>query len=338
MVVTIQLLLYKYSVMSSSMSWTQWIVHGVLRLLIKGTLATEASTDNFLRKKAKKSPYDFPKKFQNFFSVSLLPDAKCRTHVVSSKTEMESDSGIVIFYYHGGGYVANVTDEHISGITTILKLVEEKCTAIIPEYPLAPNFTHEKIFDDVEAVYRQVVSQRGASKIVLLGDSAGGGMALILAQRLAAAKKNGETVRQPDSVILLSPWLDVSMENPEVEKLSVCDPVLDLYGLKRFGALLSAGPQPISTRDPKVSPLFGCLEDLPPVSVWTSTHDLLSPDSRELQSRFSKESIPTPFRFVVEKFLAHDWWMFGGCDATRTIQQVAAAIREDCGLKDDTNT
>ena len=305
------------------------MVHGALRLIIKGSFTSKASVDKFLSNEANKGPYKIPKKILTKFSVSSLSDAKCRTHVISTKDE----SDLIIFFYHGGAYVANFMDEHLSAITTVLQEVG-KCTAVIPEYPLAPNSTHEQIFDEIEAVYRQVVAQR-ETKVVLLGDSAGGGIALVLAQRLASAKKAGDLVRQPDSVILLSPWLDVSMTNPEVQKLNSLDPVLDTYGLKRFGELLAAGPQPVSTIDPKVSPLFGSLENLPPISVWTSSHDLLSPDSRALQSRFHNEKIPTPFRFVYEQFLVHDWWIFGGPDATRTIQQVVAAINEDCPRERD---
>lgn len=304
------------------------MVHCALRLIIKSNFANKTSVDKFLSNEARKGPYKIPKKILTNFSVSFLPGAKCPTHVISTK---DNESEFTIFFYHGGAYVANFMDEHISAITAVLQGVG-KCTAIIPEYPLAPNSTHEQIFDEVEAVYRQVVAQ-GVTKVALLGDSAGGGIALVLAQRLASAKKAGDSVRQPDSVILLSPWLDVSMTNPEVQKLNSLDPILDIYGLTRFGELLAAGPQPVSTKDPKVSPLFGSLEDLPPISVWTSTHDLLSPDSRALQSRFENEKILSPFRFVYEQFLVHDWWLFGGPDATRTIQQIVAAIKEDCAAE-----
>ena len=157
-------------------------------------------------------------------------------------------------------------------------------------------------------------------------------MTLILAQRLVSAMNSGDSIRQPDSVILLSPWLDVSGSNPQWETFASVDPFLDVFGLKVFGELLASGPDAVATTDPKVSPLFGSLEGLPPVSVWTSTHDLLSPDSRSLRDRYANEGITTTFRFVDEKFLSHCWWMWGMSHGAKTIKEIVAAIKEDCNL------
>lgn len=312
----------------ATMSWSQWITQKIVRFALKGILADQAAVDKFLRNEAaktKKGPYSIPAKLKNAYSVSLLSNASCPTHVIAPKNE-EPES--IIIYFHGGAYAGVLDDIHITGLSNFLKEFG-KVAFVIPEYPLTPNSTHTKIFETAEAVYREVVANWPTKKIALMGDSAGGGMSLIVAQRLAAAKKNGDSIKQPDSVVLLSPWLDVSMSNPECAAVAPSDPFLDVYGLKVLGELVAGGPDPVSTKDPKVSPLFGSLEGLPPVSVWTGSHDLLIPDSRALRDRFQNEGISTRFRYNEEAFMIHCWVLFGMPESKKAIKEIWQAIQED---------
>ena len=296
---------------------------------MKGSLTSREAVDLLIRAESRRGPYCIPRLLHFWsFSISLLSHAKCRTHVLATK---DNEPDTIIIFYHGGGYVLNFLDLHVFAVADIVKELG-RCTCYLPEYPLAPKNSHTQIFDTIEAVYRQVVSLWPTKKIVVMGDSAGAGITLILSQRLSSARAKGDLVKQPDSVILLSPWLDISMTNPECEKYSALDPYLDIFPLKRFGEMLVDGPNPISTTDPRVSPLFGSLEGLPPVSIWTSTHDLLSPDSRALKERYEREAISSPLRFTDEKFLPHCWWMFRLPDGFKTIKEIVQAIKEDCEL------
>jgi len=244
----------------------------------------------------------------------------------------DGPSEVTVFFIHGGGFCMNFSEIHFFGMAELIKQLGS-CTVVMPEYPLAPKCTPETMFAIVEDVYRQVASMASKQKIVLIGDSAGAGMALVLTQRFAAAKRQGEMVRLPDSLILCSPWLDLSCSNPEIALLESVDPYLTHFRTRKAGEALCGGPNPVALTDPAVSPLYGSLQGLPPVSVWTSTHDILMPDSRRLRDRFSAENIPTVFRYSEQEGLVHIYPFFTMFEeGTQAWREIADAIREDCRL------
>ena len=94
-------------------------------------------------------------------------------------------------------------------------------TLVLPDYPLTPKNTYKKVFEMIEPLYRDLIAKVGKERLILMGDSAGGGMALGLLEKMGEI---GE--KMPYKTILLSPWLDVTMTNPEVEEKEKVDPVL----------------------------------------------------------------------------------------------------------------
>lgn len=307
-------------------TFSQWFMQSILyatvpRFTIKRLEAT-------VKHETTKAPTDIPNNIKREFSASVVVINECRTHVIAPQNK----SNVTVFYFHGGAYVMNFMNPfHFQFAASIIKATGS-CTFILPEYPLVPYVSHEELFSIIESVYRQSVSERSSQKIVLMGDSAGGGIAFILIQRLVAAKKNGDDVRLPDSVILLSPWLDVSMSDPDCEKYTNVDAFLAVDGLKKAGDMLAGGPNPVSVTDPKVSPLFGSLESLPPVNIWTSTHDMLVVDSRRLLGRYKTENVPSRLRYFEKKGLLHCYFLFPGSGTPETIGEIATVIHEDCCL------
>jgi len=267
---------------------------------------------------------------QSQFDYSLMPDAKYKTHVLKTKGP---EPTVSIFYSHGGAYIMNFVDDwHFNPMG---QLMEEfgPCEIYFPEYTLAPHHTHETMFPTVEAVYRQLVAAKPNNKIVIMGESAGGGMTLILAQRLAEAKRKGDTVKQPDCAILLTPWLDVSTSMPEQANIAgVVDPILTLPLLQGSGKLVAGGPEPVDLKDPKVSPIYGSLDDLPPVTCFGCTHDTLITDSRRLVERFKKESPVGKLRYYEKKALLHVFAAANSAAIKERNEQIISAIKEDCGL------
>jgi acetyl esterase/lipase len=181
-----------------------------------------------------------------------------------------------------------------------------------------------------------VTERYSNKKVVLMGDSAGGGAALILAQRLAARKREGNvSLRQPDSIILQSPWLDVGVSAPQSAELEKLDPLLRVEGLRKAGAMLANG---IQLSDPRVSPIYGSLEDLPPVSTWIGSYDCLLPDSQRLRDRYKKEKINTRFRYREKTALLHCYFLLNLPGSKETVDEVVQAIIEDAGLERPTPT
>ncbi len=145
-------------------------------------------------------------------------------------------------------------------------------TYVLPDYPLAPEATSPEIYAYVHGMYQRVRQRYPEHRIVLMGDSAGGGLALGLCQQLRAA---GEEL--PSAAVLLCPWLDATFAHPEVAEIAPNDPMLELEGL-HLAAKAYAGDLPLT--DPRVSPLFGSMEGLPPIHIFSGGKDLLLSDAR----------------------------------------------------------
>ncbi len=181
----------------------------------------------------------------------------------------DGSSDTTVLYYHGGGYTWEMSNLHVRFVDRLATSLDAKI--IVPIYPLAPLADHAVSLDVGLAHYRQLVDDGDASKLVVFGESAGGGYAL----SLMLSAKNAE-VPLPSRVVLASPWLDVTLTNPKIDdQLLGNERVLDRDSMQIAGRLW-AGDADMS--DPLVSPLFGHVAGLPPVDLLSSTYDLLHPD------------------------------------------------------------
>ena len=177
-----------------------------------------------------------------------------------------------MLYLHGGAYVFPVQTLQWAIAAGLLDRVGGEVVA--PLYPLAPEHGFRDGLAAAERSYDDLVREAGASNVVIFGDSAGGGLALALAQRL---RDTGRPL--PSSIVLFSPWLDVSVSGDDQPALEARDPVLTIDFLRMAGRMW-AGDVP--TDDPRVSPLFGTHYGLPPTLVFSGTRDVLDSDALRL--------------------------------------------------------
>lgn len=184
-----------------------------------------------------------------------------------------------MLYIHGGAFYREIDAAHWSFIFQAAR--ETGLEVLVPIYPLLPRpgATASNVVAHL-ADHVHLLSQK--QRIVnIMGDSAGGCIALALAQRLVSSSP--ELGKALSSLVLISPVLDLALDNPESERLDPYDPWLGLGGLRTIVPLW-AGDLPV--RDPVVSPLYGAIEGLPPVMLLSGTRDLLNPDARRLSARF----------------------------------------------------
>jgi triacylglycerol lipase len=141
------------------------------------------------------------------------------------------------------------------------------------------------------------ITAHGASHVSVLGDSAGGTLALASVEYLVA---NNQAV--PASMVLLSPWLDVSDTNPNIAY--VHDPILPPLGsgAQNIGKVW-AGNLPENNYE--VSPLYGSLKGLPPTYVYSGSLDEVSPDVLVLEQEAVAQGAPISFALVNGEI--HDW-------------------------------
>lgn len=150
-----------------------------------------------------------------------------------------------------------------------------------------------------------------------MGDSAGGGLALGFVQKL-----RNENKEQPSDVILFSPWLDLSMSNPELKILDKNDKILSIEGLKSAGQKYAAN---LNLKDFRVSPLYGNFKGLCKTSIFTSTNDLLYADAKACKKLLNEQNII--FNFFEYPKVFHTWIIFTQLrESIHAINQVIQLI------------
>lgn len=219
-----------------------------------------------------------------------------------------------VIYLHGGAYVQGFTKFHWSFITQMVE--EAQCAVIAPDYPLAPVHTYETTFELVESVYRKVIVSNPPSSVVLMGDSSGGGLALALAQKL---KEKG--MPQPSQIILLSPWLDITLSNQEIKNLDSKDPFLGIEGLTEAGLKYAGGKDPFHFQ---LSPIYGSLNGLGAISVFVGTREILVADTRKLKRIADASGIPIAYFEYPD--MVHAWMLFDFPESRRAKEQIFRLI------------
>ncbi|WP_020612597.1 alpha/beta hydrolase [Sediminispirochaeta bajacaliforniensis] len=220
--------------------------------------------------------------FMNF--IDAKPSKRMRKDFdVSCETRMGSDvwtiapkqrsRSIHIIYFHGGSYIMGFHRLHWHLIGNLARSLGVSVTA--PDYPLAPRSTVKDVFDLILPLYRDISARY--EHIILMGDSAGGGLSLALAQ-----KARDEGLRAPCRLILFAPWVDVTMTNPDIAELDSRDPCLNRSGLKSAGLSYAGSTDPAHFL---VSPLYGDLKSLPPITIFVGTNDMLLADCRRLRQK-----------------------------------------------------
>ena len=132
----------------------------------------------------------------------------------------------------------------------------------------------------MEPFYKEVIEKIKGKEFILMGDSAGAGLALALYQR------NGKlNHRLPDKTILISPWLDVRMSNPDIDKIN--DPVLKKPLLKLSGKKY-AGKNGLKSY--LVNPVLGPTDKLKNIYILSGTRDMLNPDAKKF-ANLNKDKI-----------------------------------------------
>lgn len=165
-------------------------------------------------------------------------------------------SGGALIFLHGGAYLFPL----VAGQWGIIEGLIDRTglPVIIPDYPLAPNHTATEAFDFVQPIIDEAQAEFG--RVILFGDSAGGGLAVSLAMQRRDAGQ-----RQVDGLVLYAPWVDVTMTNPAIEEVQHRDKILRVPGLAWAGRAWAGDLDPADWR---VSPLYGDPAGLPPMRIF----------------------------------------------------------------------
>ena len=150
----------------------------------------------------------------------------------------------------------------------------------MPLYRLAPENSYRDAFPYLVSVYRDVLRTAAADDVTLMGDSAGGGLAVAQTWAFREAGLPG-----PGRVVAFSPWLDVTATNPEIPAFEAVDPMLSVAGGVQAGLWWADGDDP---RTPLVSPACApedLLAVLPRTRIYQGTRDVCMADATVFRDR-----------------------------------------------------
>lgn len=185
-----------------------------------------------------------------------------------------------ILYLHGGGYCVGSPATHraITGRFAV------GCAARVfaADYRLAPEQPFPAALDDAEAAYRGLLAAGFApSRVVVAGDSAGGGLSVALALRLRAT---GQPL--PAALVLFSPWVDLALS--QLSAPAAGDPMIALPWVAECARLYLGGHDPA---DALASPVHADLGGLPPVLIQVGSDEVLLNDSRRLDAALRRAGV-----------------------------------------------
>ena len=244
------------------------------------------------------------------FSQSTLGGVP--TEIVRSKSNARSTGAIL--FLHGGAFMIGSPVSHRSITGRVAR--HTNATVFVPDYRLAPEHPFPAALDDVLAAYRALLALGHApERIVIAGDSAGGGLVLSLCLRLRS-----EGLAQPGSLVLLSPWADLTL----ARLAPVADDALLRAAWLNQGAAAYLQGHP--ARDPLVSPLLADLAGLPPTLIQAASEEILRDDSRRLAEALSSNGVSVTHREF--PYMWHDFQLYAGVvpEATQAVDEIAQFI------------
>jgi acetyl esterase/lipase len=224
-------------------------------------------------------------------------------------------SGQRVVYYHGGSYTFEIAAPHWWFLTHLARTIGARVSIAI--YPLAPETTASTTVPICTDLAGQIIDASAPETVTVMGDSAGGGLALAVAQQLLARGK------QPRQTILISPWLDVTMTDPGLAAVAPDDAMLNVAGLAHCGRLYAGE---LDVADPLASPLFGELDGLAPIEVYTGTHDILNVDAHNLVKRAEGRNVAVALHEAPGMLHVHPLLAFIP-EGKRARDQIVANVR-----------
>jgi acetyl esterase/lipase len=278
-------------------------------------LSDSIAFDNYLLEQAEtnEKPVDVPELLTLKTSVESIDLEGTQTFLLNRRDRNDR----AVIYLHGGNFLRRPTIYQWKFADTVAR--RTRAEVFMPMYPLAPVHNHAEAHASIEAIYRKVAEEYGARNITLMGDGAGAGLAVSFAQRLG-----GLELEQPSHLILISPWVDITLGNPLVDEYESQDPLLAAFGLRKVGVLWARGTE---DTNPLVSPINGEVRMLRNVMVFAGTRELFYPDAKLLYDRIAATGIHAEFH--EGKGLNHSFPLYPTPEAAKAVEAIVSAVTED---------
>jgi len=258
-----------------------------------------------------------------------LDRSKCAFENVTTPFEGEwvspvgSKSEKVVLYLHGGGYVAG-HPRHYRGFAGILAL-QGQCRVFSLAYRLAPEHIWPASLVDAVECFKWLINDLkiNPKQIVLMGDSAGGNLALNL---LVTLREEG--LPMPAGAALFSPWVELGNKNDSYYKVGHQDCLLDPRFMDYISKVIMGGKIPSAANTPIMRSIHG----LCPLLIIAGTEEILLDDTLNLTARAQLADVPVETKIYEGMF--HSFVVFAGLipEANHALDGVCANMRKWCSV------
>lgn len=250
--------------------------------------------------------------------VGAVPMARLRRRDEEQLGPIDPTERDAVLFVHGGGFTLGGGDTY-AGFASWLASVTG-ADVYMPDYRLAPEDPHPAPTDDLFAAYRAIVELgHEPGRIAVIGDSAGAALSVEMVRSLPEMG-----VGSPAALVLISPWLDLSLSGASVDSVGDRDPVLRRRWLDGAAREHAAG---LHVDDPRISPLFADLRTLPPTLVQVGTDEILLDDA----TRFADRAYAAGVEVELQRFdgLWHDFQVYAKVlePARGALDDIAAFLR-----------
>ncbi len=214
-------------------------------------------------------------------------------------TTPQADPARVLLYLHGGGYVSGSILSHRQLVIEAGRQAAARTLAL--DYRLAPENHFPAALHDVLAGYRFLLSSGfDRARIVIAGDSAGGGLTIAA---LVSLRDAGEPL--PACAWCISPWVDLTQSGESMQTKAAADPIIQKDYLEDISRAYLHRTNP---HNPLASPLYANLENLPPLLIQVGTAEGLLDDAVRLADRAAQADL----RVTLETWpdMIHVWHLW----------------------------
>ena len=227
-----------------------------------------------------------------------------------------------LLYLHGGAYVLGSCDSHRHLVSHIARAA--KTRALVPEYSLAPEHPFPEAIEDAVEVYRALLDTGfEPGRLLIAGDSAGGGLAVATLLTL-----RDEGLPMPRAAFLLSPWLDLSGSGETMRSRSDRDPWFradDIHHIAKFYCDAD------ERTDPRVSPVYADMHGMPPMHIQVGDDEILLSDATRLADKLRAAGIEVTVDIWREMWHVFQAFLLVVPEAREAVRRMGEAMRESLG-------
>lgn len=282
------------------MSWQNWVVSRMVRNQIKRATEREPFDPIATRLHAEKRKMPSPVELPADWRIVPANHGLTGEWIEPADPDRHDDAPVVL-YLHGGGYFFCSPRTHRP--ITIGLATHAGARVCVPDYRLAPEYPFPAPVEDALFTYRALIAQGVApSRIVVAGDSAGGGLALAL---LVALRDAADPL--PAGAILYSPWTDLAATGQSLIDNDESD-VMFRGAWMAHGAALYLGDSGAPADHPLASPLYADFTGLPALHCYVSTSEVLRDDTLRMAERARAAGVSVSVE--MGRRLPHVWPIF----------------------------